>query len=294
MIELSESVHHTEVVETTDLSPGMRRIVLGGDGLAGYASTGVGDEYIRILFPADPDERPRLPLVTDGNLDYSSIDLSRLRTYTVRGWDAARHHLTVDFVVHEGGVAAAWARQARPGQVVGVNIPTGLYEPPAGLAWQILVADAAGMPAALRIAELTPAVPTRLVLEVPGAEHELAVPDRPGLDVTWLHGGNGHGPSRLEEVVRTIPRPDGVGYVWVAGESKVLRGVRKHLRHELKLPATAYKTVGYWIQDAERWNERYDALDDDVRAQLDAIWEDDRDLEEKEDEYERRLSALGL
>ncbi|UUW89183.1 siderophore-interacting protein [Pimelobacter simplex] len=292
--ELEMTVHHAEVVAATDLSAGMRRVVFGGSGLDGYRSTGVGDEYIRLLFPVDPAGRPDLPGVVDGNLDYGSIDTDQLRTYTVRDWDDDARRLTVDFVVHEGGVAATWARQAAPGQVIGLNSPTALYSPPAGLEWQVLVADYAGLPAAVRLVETTPGVRTRLVLEVPDASYELAVPERPDLEVVWIHGGNGHAPSRLEEVVRSLPRPEGVGYVWVAGESKVLRGVRKYLRQELRLPAAAYKTVGYWIEDAERWRERYDALGDDIRAALDAIWEQEGSDEELEDRYEARLAELGL
>ena len=30
--------------------------------------------------------------------------------------------------------------------------------------------------------------------------------------------------------------PTELGYVWVAGESTMLRDIRKYLRHELKLP----------------------------------------------------------
>ncbi|GAA1544557.1 siderophore-interacting protein [Nocardioides humi] len=292
--DIAMSVHHAEVLDAVDLTDGMRRVVLGGEGLAGYRSTGVGDEYIRLLFPADPDQRPELPDVVDGNLDYGSIDLDRLRTYTVRDWDAQARRLTVDFVVHEGGVAATWARQATPGQVIGLNTPTALYAPPAGLEWQVLIADYAGLPAAVRLAETTPGVPTRLVLEVPGPSYQVEIAVRPDLEVVWVHGGNGHAPSRLEEIVRSLPRPEGLGYVWVAGESKVLRGVRKHLRHELRLPATAYKTVGYWIEDAEKWRERYDNLDEETRAALDAIWEKGGDEDDLEDEYDARLTELGL
>src|SRR5690349_196344 len=107
MIELPMRVAHAEVVEVADLTPGMRRIVFGGDGLADYASTGVGDEYVRLLFPTDPGERPTLPGIAGQHLDYSSIDVNQLRCYTVRGFEPGR--VTVDFVVHEGGVAASWA-----------------------------------------------------------------------------------------------------------------------------------------------------------------------------------------
>ena len=139
---------HAEVVHAVDLSPSMRRVVFGGPGLTEFRSTGICDEYVRLLFPEDPWTRPELPGVIDGDLDYGSIDLLRLRTYTVRDWDAGTGRLTIDFVVHPGGVAAGWALQAEPGQVVGVNSPTGLYDPPPTISWQVLVADLAGLPAA--------------------------------------------------------------------------------------------------------------------------------------------------
>lgn len=192
-----------------------------------------------------------------------------------------------------GGVAATWARQARVGQVVGINTPVGLYDPPEGLQWQVLVADSTGLPAAMRIIDQSPpSVRTTAVLEVPGSEHRLPV--RAGAEVHWLHGGNGVAPSALEQVVRSLRRPDGVGYIWVAGEARVLREIRKYLRKELGLPASAYKIVGYWTEDAERWRERYAALPEATRAELEAMWDSDRDEEDIEDDYEQRLSELGL
>lgn len=288
-------VMYAEVVAVSDLSPVLRRIVFGGRSLADYPTTGVGDEYIRILFPLDGEDRPPLPRLAGDELDYSSITGNRMRTYTIRDVDAERGEVVVDFVVHEGGLAAQWARRAAPGDVVAINTPKPLYAPPSDLQWQILVADNAGLPAALRICELTPAtVRTRLVLEVAEAAHRVAVPDRPLTEITWVHGGNGHGPSRLEEVVRSLPRPEGIGYVWVAGETRALRGVRKYLRRELGLPASQYKSVGYWTAGAEEWRARYDALDETTRTELAAMWDTDRDPEDIEDEYVARLTSLGL
>lgn len=155
-ITVPMAVYTAEVVATEDLSPTLRRVVLGGQGLAGYRTTGVGDEYIRLLFPAEGTKEPVLPTITAGALDYGSIDLNLLRTYTVRRFDADRGQVTVDFVVHGHGVATTWARRAIPGDLVGLNSPTGLYDPPADLAWQVLVADLAGLPALARLLEQTP------------------------------------------------------------------------------------------------------------------------------------------
>jgi NADPH-dependent ferric siderophore reductase len=280
------------VVRNQELSPSMRRIVLGVDG---YASTGVGDEYLRLIFPPPGATDPLLPTVTGNCLDYHSIDLATMRTYTVRGFDPARGEVSIDFVIHDGGVAAEWARRAAPGDRIGLNTPEGMYDPPPGLQWQFLVADCAGLPAAARLLESAPpAVRTRAVLEVPDATHRLDLDVPPGVEISWIHGGNGHGPSRLDQVVRSLPRPDGVGYVWVAGETRVLRGVRRYLRRELGLPSTAYKTVGYWTDGAERWRDRYEALDAGIKASLEAIWESDGDLGEIEIQYDERLARLGL
>ncbi|MFV0287492.1 MAG: siderophore-interacting protein, partial [Demequina sp.] len=211
-------------------------------------------------------------------------------------WDEASGVLTVDFVVHQGGVAAAWALAARPGDVVGVNTPTALYAAPEDIEWQLLVADATGLPAALRLAEnARPGVRTRVVLEVADGDDEQRIDATADVDLHWIHGGNGHGPTRIEEIVRSADFPASAGYVWVAGETKATRGVRKYLRHELGLPATAYKVVGYWTENAEAWRERYDSLPEDVHARLAAMWDDSgRDEEEIQDEYHAELEKLGL
>jgi NADPH-dependent ferric siderophore reductase len=170
-----------------------------------------------------------------------------------------------------------------------------MYDPPAGLTWQFLVADCAALPAAARLIETAPpGVRTHAVLEVPGPGHHLDLATPPGVEVTWIYGGNGHAPSRLEHVVRSLPRPGGVGYVWVAGETRELRGVRRYLRRELGLPSSAYKTVGYWTDGAEKWRDRYDALDDETKTALMAIWESGADEGEIEIEYDERLATLGL
>lgn len=289
-------VHRAVVRDVERLTPGMVRVTFAGPGLAGFETTGVGDEYLRVMFPRDGEPDPVLPVATESWFEYADgVEPLPLRTYTVR--DVPEPGVVVvDFVVHDGGVAAAWALRARPGDVVGLNSPTGLYDPPAGLAWQLLLADATGLPAAARLLEQAPAgVRTRAVLEVTGPDDEQPLAVGPHVEVAWLHGGNGHGPSRLEEVLRGVTLPDGVGYVWFAGETRVLRAVRKYLRHELGLPATAYKTVGYWTDAAESADARWEALAPAVKARIEALWDQEgKDEEEIVDEYHEVLESVGL
>lgn len=286
-----------EVVDARPVCADMVRVVFGGPGLAGFASTGVGDEYLRVFFPAGDGADMVLPVIHDnGRWTYpDGVEPSPMRTYTVRDHRPERGEVVVDFVVHDGGVAATWARRAAPGDVVTLNTPTGMYDPPADLSWQLLLADSAALPAATRILENRPAgVRTRAVFEVASPDHQVALPSLTGVDVAWLHGGNGHGPSRLADVLRAAELPAGAGYVWVAGETAVLRDARRYLRHELKLPPSAYKVVGYWTDNGEEYNRRLAELDEETQEWLLEPWGSDADEEEQEDEYIARLETLGL
>jgi len=289
-------IYRAEVVHRAQLSPGMIRVTFGGPGLAEFRGTGVGDEYVRVFLPNEGEAEPTWPFPKGDYWDYpDGVEPSPMRTYTVRRFDADRAQLTIDFVVHDGGVAATWAQRAEPGDVVGLNTPTGLYDPPADMAWQIVLADAAGLPAAARLLEQTaPGVRTRAVLEVPSAADRQEIAHHDDVDIVWVYGGNGHGQSRLEEILRSAELPAGPGYIWVAGETKAMRGARRYLRHELRLPSGAYKVIGYWIAKAEEWTARYEGLPAQTLAELSALWEADRDEEEIEDEYVARLEALGL
>lgn len=294
-------IHRLAVTSVRRLTPGMVRIEFGIDSrgdLAEFASTGVGDEYVRLFLPGPGQHEPTMPIATDdGYWTFpEGAEPSPVRCYTIRAWDPDRGVLAIDFVVHDGGVAAAWALRAKAGDVLAINTPRGLYEPAADIGWRLLVADATGLPAALRLLEQPlPGVRTRAVLEVAGPDDRQPVDLPAGADLQWVYGGNGHGPSRLDQIVRGAELPAGPGYVWVAGEAASTRSVRKYLRRELGLPGTAYKVVGYWTEDAEAWREKYEALPEQTRSALAAMWDDaTRDEEEIEDEYQDALERLGL
>ena len=124
---------------------------------------------------------------------------------------------------------------------------------------------------------------------------EQILPHHGAATVTWLHGcGNGVAPSRLEEIVRGVPLPATPGYVWVAGEQKVVRGIRKFVRKELGFPPERYELVGYWIANSEDWEAKWDALDPAIKAQIDAGWDSGRDRETVMDEYIDTLEKHGL
>ena len=281
------------------LTPGMLRLTFGGDGLKDFPGTGIPDEYLRLFFPNEKTGRLHLPHIDEqGRWTYpdGGQDAIRCSTYTVRNHRPEANELDIDFVIHEGGLACEWARHAVPGDVITINRPRGLYKPPADMAWQLLVCDATGLPALCRILETTPDhIQSRVFIEIAEPDHEQFLPPHPNAIVTWLHkSGNGIAGSRLEDVLRAVPLPPTPGYVWVAGEQKAVRAIRKYVRHELKLPVERYELVGYWIHEGEAWDAKWDALPADIKAAIEAGWSSGRDPEQVRDEYEATLEKFGL
>ncbi|MET3926827.1 siderophore-interacting protein [Devosia sp. 2618] len=295
---MTPKFHEATVLSRTQLTPGMVRVTLGGDGLAKFQPTGVGDEYLRLFFPNPETGKLHLPVITEeGRWTYpDGQDAVRCSTYTVRRHSSETGELDIDFVVHEGGLASEWAQKAAPGDSITINNPRGLYTPPEDTVWQLLIADATGLPALARLLEQTPKhIQSRVFIEVADVDHEQPLFAHPGATVTWLHkSGNGVAPSRMEEVVRAVPLPSTPGYVWVAGEQKVVRTIRKFVRQDLKLPPERYELVGYWTANGEEWEAKWEALDPAVKSEIDAAWDSDRDPEEVRDEYEATLEKFGL
>ena len=62
MTALPEAYFRAVVIEVTSLSSVMRRIVLGGDGLADYRSSGTPDEWLRLMVPPQRQELVELPV----------------------------------------------------------------------------------------------------------------------------------------------------------------------------------------------------------------------------------------
>lgn len=295
---MTRQLHQLTLSRKVFLSPGMVRLTFAVDEFNSFQATGTGDEYLRLFFPDPRTGRTVLPAIdAEGSWTWpEGEDRPHSEPYTVRRFDPKSGDMTIDFVVHEGGIASDWAQNAEPGQTIAATAPIGLYELPTDARWQILICDATGLPAAARLLEQTPqTVQSRVIIEVAEKTHEIELALPPNDMVTWLHGsGNGIGPSRLDEVLRRLPLPATPGYIWAAGEQKSMRAIRKHLRHDLKLAAERYKVVSYWIDKLEEWQTGWDALDPAIRDQIDAAWASERDREIVQDEIEATLERHGL
>lgn len=291
---MSTALHVAEVTRTEWLTPGMVRVTVGGEGLAGFETTGVGDEFVRVHFPSS-DGTLHLPSIdAEGVWQYPEGVQDHVQPYTIRRHDPVSGEVDIDIVVHGHGRAGTWASSAQPGERIAFGEPRGLYEPPAEAREQIFVTDATGLPALARLAEQLPeGVRAVAAVEIAEESHKLDVGDG-RIAVRWILGrGNGVGPSAMTEALRAMPI-SAESYIWVAGEAGELRDARRYLRHECGLPKERYDVIGYWRDRQEEWLERYESLDAATFAALEAIWESDDPEELRRDRYDDTLSSLGL
>ncbi|HET9647716.1 MAG TPA: siderophore-interacting protein [Microlunatus sp.] len=270
------------VVSAELLTPVMRRVVLSGPGLADFDTTGHPDEWLQLFIPPAAVGRP------------GPDPLSRW--YSVRRWEPSTRRLTIDIVVHDDGAATGWAERAQPGDAITVSAPAGRFEPPADTAWILVAADQTALAAASRILEELPAGHRAwALLEAPGPAGVVPLEVGNDVDVRWVYHPHPSGlGSPLTAAVRQFVPPPGPGYIWMAGEASCSREIRRYVRHELGWKPARFDIVGYWRPDAERYQNRYRAAEQELGEIWDRGRADGKDTGAIADEIYAALESRGL
>lgn len=252
-----------KVVKKTRLSPHLVSVTLGG--LTDYATTGIPDEYVRVMIAA-PGEPLVLPEISDNwvvTFPEGAIGPEQ-RVYTISDYRVVDGmvEFDLDIVLHDDGVGATWALDCRPGDEVGLIEPHGLYAAPDGVAWQMLVADLTGVPALARILRgLQPGQRVDATVVVLDAADEIPLPSPADVTMSWKVVATENDITRaLSAAVTSAELPGKDRYVWLAGEARASRAVRRYLRRELGWPQSDFSTCGYWQIDAAKWSRRYDEV----------------------------------
>jgi NADPH-dependent ferric siderophore reductase len=85
-------------------------------------------------------------------------------------------------------------------------------------------------------------------IEVKDKADELHIETRADVHLIWLHRGStpAKDSQLLEQKLYSFPMPTGKGYAWVAGNTKVVKNIRRHLLNEWHLTKDEMFTMGYW------------------------------------------------
>ncbi|WP_433468307.1 siderophore-interacting protein [Spirillospora sp. CA-128828] len=241
------------VLRSERLGPSMVRITFGG--AAGFG-TGGRDQRFKLFLPHPHQDAPVMPENSDGDTwfaDWRALDPAErgiMRSYTVR--DTRPGELDVDFALHTDGAsgpAARWAAAAGAGDRVTVLGPTGPdnggydFRPPPGSP-VVIAGDLTALPAiAGNLAWLPAGTAAQVWIDVPHAEDRQELPAAADAEITWVS------PGSLVDAVRAATVPDGA-YAWIAGESAVVKALRRHLVNERGLDRRAVTFTGYWRRGA--------------------------------------------
>jgi NADPH-dependent ferric siderophore reductase len=240
------------VVATERVSPHLVRIVLGGEGLAGFGAGAFTDHYVKLQIPprgagyAAPFDPEQVKAA------HPREHWPRTRTYTVRAWDEARGELTIDFVVHgDEGVAGPWALAARPGDTIQLSGPGGAYAPGPDADWHLLVGDLSVVPAiSASLPRIGAGVPVRVVIAA-DEEDRIELTSPGDLQVTWVT------PGELVAAVEALEWPPGAVHAFVHGEASDVRAIRRHLLAERGVAKESASISGYWkrTRTEEGWRD---------------------------------------
>lgn len=165
--------------------------------------------------------------------------------YTRVGPDPEAGTVAIEFALHHG-VAANWAKNAKPGDTVDVTVLGSNFDLPEPRPnGYIIVSDTASLPA---INSLLGAIGDAPSWVFPEAAHDgdkdLPVAGRVA-DVEWMDRKNNG-----EALVQAISSPafDATDhYGWVACDNRTTRAVAKVLREDYGIPRKSIKAQAYWV-----------------------------------------------
>jgi NADPH-dependent ferric siderophore reductase len=243
------NLHEVTVISAEDVTPHMRRVRFSCADVTPFIG---GSMHVRILVPARGGTPVWPRYGVDGRIAWpKGEDELVVRPYTIRGVDAERGELWIDFLQHPApGITtpgADFARDAQPGELIGLLGPGSGGLPKASSI--LMIGDESSLAAIARIAEEAPEGTTiRAIIEVENAAEEQPLTSAGRLDVTWLHrSGYAAGATNVlrQEAARAIEAADADTFMWVACEKEDVRAIRVLLNsrgHDRSLRYVAW----YW------------------------------------------------
>ena len=243
-------------------TPSFARVTLGGGEIADFVPMGF-DQWFRLYLPTGADSEASLghvpgELTTASYARFMLVPASRrptLRNYTVRDYrpdGPDGPELDVDFVVHgsagsaTAGPASTWAQTCAPGDEVVIVDEGTIYGAP-DTAYLLLAADESALPALAGIVAALPQDARGIaVVEVPHPDDRQPLGGPDGVEIRWVGRGGGVRPGASAlAAVRDVPVPPGEVAAWVAGESDLATGARRHwVRAGVAKSAISF--CGYW------------------------------------------------
>lgn len=219
----------------TDITPNMRRITLGGEGIKDFP---VEQEsaYIKLIFPQDTGHK------------------SILRTYTII--QQRDHEIDVDFVLHglnhkgTEGPASQWAKTTEIGDSILIGGPGAKKHINHEADWFLLAGDMTALPTiTVNLAQLPADAVGYAVIEILSKEDIQSLKKPKDIQIEWVVNAQASDSScPLLERVKALRWLDGTPAVWAACEFNCMRALRRYFK-EKDVRKTHLYISSYWKLD---------------------------------------------
>ncbi|WP_405432127.1 siderophore-interacting protein [Micromonospora sp. NBC_00617] len=261
------------VVRARRVGASLIRVTLGGAELTDFAGGG-RDQSVSLFLPHPGQDAPVVPVERGGDWFGAWRALAPdvravMRSYTIREHRPAAGEVDIDFVGHGGtGPASRWASLAGFGDRVLLLGPavydnrSVCFRPPDDTDLVVLAADETALPATAGILAWLPAgTRVRAWIEVPDAADITELPTDADAEIRWIvRGSTTPGSDLLLSALRAARLPAGTPYAWIAGESGVVRALRRHLVGERGFDRRRVTFAGYWRRGLSEEDLRAEAL----------------------------------
>jgi len=223
-----------QVSRVERISPGFLSLTFRGESLASFVSLSFDDHVKLILQDAS--------------------GASHKRDFAPRHFDVQKRELTLEFALHDNGIACQWARQAQVGDSAVIGGPRGSMMVPADYDWHVLAGDASALPAIHRRVEELPEGSQALVLvQLPQPDDIRVFQSRATLQLQWLATEDA-----FIQALRQLNLPQGDGFIWCAGEAHAMALAREAVLVERQFPREATRISAYWKAGAADYHEPKD------------------------------------
>lgn len=251
-----------------DLSPHLRCITFHSDQLHDYPASGRHAAHIKVFLARPGQDAPTLPVIGERGPQWpEGKERPIVRTYTVYGFRADAAELDIVFALHEhDGPAANFARNAKPGDAIGISQPGG-PDPMLPVAHHYYLAgDPSSLPAIVALLKSLPDdAQGYAVIRIDTQQDQLPLEKPVGMHVQWIIGSTAMTESLLQHFM-AFPRPADTTQAsfWLAGEDRMVVGLRRYVRRELKIDKNRLYAIPYWregLNEEDYHQKRHDVMD---------------------------------
>lgn len=254
-----------QVKKVVDISPHLRRITFESPALHNYPPQ-CGGAHLKVFLPLAGQTQPELPVPGEKGPVWPAANVRPIvRTYSVRAIRPELCEIDIEFAIHDHhGPAVNFARNARPGDWLGITNPGGPETLLPAATYRYLVGDPSSLPAIAALLESLPAdAKGHAIIRVNTPQDVLDLIKPAGVELSWVIGGT----EKTQEVITqfcALNLSMEESAFWIAGEDSLVVQLRRYLRREKGGDRQQLYAIPYWregLNEEDYHHKRHQVMD---------------------------------